>query len=116
MKSLVFDSVTLQEVPVTIAGVSYVLRGATGAASCTYRNAMLAATKLNSEGKPTSLEGMADTEPLLVSLCLFDSNNVAVPLATILNWPNHILKDLYDAAKEISRLDEKKTEEELKKN
>lgn len=97
------------EVPCTIGGKKYTLREASGDAACKYRNALLKATKLGTDGKPTSIDGMADAEPLLVSLCLFTAENTAVPVQVVRSWPQRIQKRLFDEAKRISQLDERDT-------
>jgi hypothetical protein len=101
-----FDDLSLIEVPVSIEGKKYTLREASGGAAIQYRNAMLASTKLGPGGTVTSVSGMANIEPLLVSLCLFDEKGKRVSEATIKNWPSRVLKTLFDRAKEISELDE----------
>lgn len=109
---IVFDSLTPVEVPVTIAGESYTLREATGETAVQYRDAMLACTTLGPEGKPTIISGLAGVEPLLVSLCLYDSIDHLVPEATIRSWPARIQKALFERAKQISDLDEGEDEDE----
>lgn len=112
-----FDSLELKEVEVKLAGKEYILREASSAAGVMYRNAMLKATKLNPEtGKPASLENFADAEPLLVSLCLVrKEDGAAIPLTTIKTWPSKVVTDLFDRAKAISNLEEKKDIEALTK-
>lgn len=119
VEELVFDDITPVSVPVRIAGKDYVLRETTGDASCKWRNALLAATKLGSDGKPTSLSGMADSEPLLVSLCLFEvydqggeRKERSVPLGVVRAWPYRLVKALFNRAKQISHLDEEQESEE----
>ena len=100
-----FD-LTTAEIPVTIAGDSYTLREASGDTACKYRNKLLACTQLGPEGKPSQIRGMADVEPFLVSLCLFNAEDKLVPLHAIRAWPNRVQKKLFDTIKEISDLDE----------
>ena len=121
MSALDFDDLAPIEERVSIGGKKYILREATGDAGCKYRNSLLKATKLGPDGKPVSIEGMADSEPLLVSLCLFElyeqkgSNGVSetkerpTPLIVVRSWPARVQKALFERAKEISDLDEKET-------
>lgn len=102
---LVFSG-ELTEVPVMISGKSYTLKEASGEAACIYRNTMLKCTRLGVDGKPSSVDGLADIEPLLVSLCLFDSSGNQVPVKTVRSWPSKVVNRLYTKAKEISELDE----------
>jgi len=119
-----FDDLTPTEVPVYLAGKSYILREASGDAACKYRNAMLACTRLGPDGKPSSIQGMADIEPLLVSMCLYNAEEgdksfgKCVPLNIIRSWPSRVQKSLYDKVKEISEIGEEdeEGEEEPAKN
>lgn len=104
------------EVPVLLGGKRFVLREASGEAGCKYRNAMLNCTQLGPDGRPASIRGLADVEPLLVSLCLFDEQGKAVLLGTIRGWPARIQKALFEQAKFISGLQEGDvTEDQAKK-
>ncbi len=111
-----FDDLAQVEVPVSIGGKKYVLKEATADAVRKWRNAQLKATKLGDNGKPISLEGMADTEPLLVSLCLFEEVKESgkpdslspVSLSTVSSWPNRIVGALFAEATKISDLEGKK--------
>lgn len=114
---LSFDSLELIEQPVRIEGKLYKLREASGAAACKYRDALLSQTELGADGKAGKIKVNTETEPLLVSLCLFDPEGNPVPLATVMGWPSRVIKQLYNRAKEISELDEKeKKAEEGKEN
>lgn len=117
-QELVYD-LTPVEIPVKIGGKNYILREADGAAAVQYRNAMLSCTQIGTDGKPSSVKGMAGTEPLLVSLCLLTNEpsetRRAVMIDEVKAWPYRIQKGLYDKAKEISELEEEDTEESLLK-
>ncbi len=110
-----FGDITPIVVSVTINQERYELREATGDVACRYRNALLKCTQLGPEGKPQKIEGMADIEPFLVSMCLFKENGAAVNAAVVRAWPSHVLKKLFETAKEISKLDEDETVESLEK-
>lgn len=116
---LVYDDLTPIEIPVSIGKKSYTLREASAGAACRYRNFMLSCGKLGPDGKPISLGDMQDAEPLLVSLCLFESNEdgkeIPVSLPAVRSWRHRIVSDLYRKAKEISGLDRPDTEDELVK-
>lgn len=108
-----FTDLTPIEIIIPIGPKKYALREASGDAAIRYRNAMLSATKIGPEGKPSGFAGMADTEPLLVSLCLFgqDPNNSAIynePIqqSTVRGWPQRVQKALYKKVKDISDLNE----------
>ncbi len=109
-----FTDITLKEIPVQVGDKKYTLREATGDAACLYRNAMLRCTKLGPEGKPETITGIADAEPYLVSLCLFNEGNKPVPVATIRKWPARVQTALFDKAKEISELGEDEDEDTAK--
>ena len=96
------------EVPVTIDGKSYLLKETSGAEACEYRNAVLASTQM--EGGRRTFVGLANSEPLLVSLCLYeitdDGPQKRVPLQVISNWPSKVVSQLFEKAKEISGIDQ----------
>lgn len=116
-----FGDLEPTEVSVRIKKKDYVLREASGDASCKYRNAMLKSTRLGPDGKPVQIDGMADTEPLLVALCLFEkrpqegggAKEVPVSVQEVRAWPGWLVKRLFDKAKEISNLDEKEGRAEI---
>lgn len=113
---LVFEDLNLIEEPVTIAGTKYLLREANGAAACAWRNAQLACTKLGPDGTTIGIGNIADTEPLLVSLCLFVAETgKTVPLPVVRSWPDRVIKRLAERAKEISGLNETDNKESLLK-
>lgn len=95
---------------VTLGTAQYFLKEASGDAATKFANARLNCVKLGPDGKPQTVRGIADVEPLLVSLCLFDSNGKNVPEATVRSWPYRIQKALFDRAKEMSHLDDLETE------
>ena len=108
-----FDDLVEIEVPIKVKGKDYILREASSQAACAYRNAMIRCTTLGPDGRATRMDNIADTEPLLVSLCLFQTDGKPVDLGTIRSWPTRVVTALYDKAKEISSLNEVPTEKEL---
>lgn len=92
------------EVPVTIGDKRYILREANGEAAIQYKNALAKATVFK-DGKVTSIAGINDAEPLLVSLCLFNEDGSSVHVKIVRNFKNSTLEALFDKAKEISNLD-----------
>jgi hypothetical protein len=100
------------EIPVKFKDKHYVLREASGKAARIYRNASLACIVLGPEGKPSMIRNLANVEPLLVSLCLWEKPNPeasAVKPVTqdfVETMPSKLQKRLYAKAKEISDLDE----------
>lgn len=114
-----FDDIALIEIPVKIGDKKYVLREATGEAAAKYKNAQMACAKFNSEGKPSGVGNMADTELLLVHLCLFETDPqgqatlINVPLPRVRSWPVRITRALFEKAQQISQLEMKETKETL---
>lgn len=96
---------TPREETVTIGGNYYILREADGNASTRYSNARLKYTEVRGD-KVVAIEGMADTEPLLVSLCLFTQEGKPVPEVVIRKWPSRVQSALFDRAKRISNIDQ----------
>ena len=114
--SLDFNDLTPIEIPVSVAGKSFILREADGDTATKYSNTLTSSFTLGLDGKPSKIGNIADIEPLLVSLCLFpvDNNGNVSPQhvkeSVVRKWPARILKEIYAKAKEISELD--KTEED----
>lgn len=107
---MITEDLTPQTEPVKLSGKAYSLREASGDAATKFANARLNCIKLGPDGKPQTVRGVADVEPLLVSLCLFDETGNNVPEATVRSWPARVQKVLYDRAKEMSHLDDLETE------
>lgn len=93
-------------IPVSVGDKEYVLREASGQAAVTWRNAIFSKTKLGPDGKPIGFGAMAEIEPLLVSLCLYNGDGRNVPEQEVRKWPARIQKALFERAKDISDLDE----------
>jgi hypothetical protein len=122
MEPLVFESLEPIEIPVKIASKDYVLREAGEAFASKYQNALMRSTKVveGTDGnKSATVEGISDTEALLVSLCLFEvgqnNSKVSVNVNTIRTWPHRVVKPLFQKAEEISGLGANETEEILRK-
>ena len=113
-----FDDLFPQEVKVKIGGKPYVLKEASAGAAAQWRNALIGCTQLGPDGKPQSIKGVGDTEPLLVSLCLFESGEkglIPVPIHIVRGMPARVCKALFEKVKAMSDLDEQggETEEAL---
>lgn len=99
-------------------GKRYLVTEASAGAAREYKNACFKATKL-SAGKVSSLEGMADVEPLLVSLCTFEvpatGDPIPVSRETVNGWQHRMTQKIYDKIKEVSDLSDPTGEEGLVK-
>ncbi|MCK9568739.1 hypothetical protein M0R72_07350 [Candidatus Pacearchaeota archaeon] len=105
-EELNFDDLTTIVIPVKYQGKSYTLREADEAAACQYEGAKSECLKLaNGEFSGVDHKSMAATEPLLVSLCLFDEASNNVPVEVVRSWPSRMVKKLFEKAKEISEID-----------
>lgn len=107
-------------IPVKLGKKNYVLAEASEDAAVKYNNASMKATKFNEEGKAVSVDGVADVEPLLVSMCLFEADDQgkpqydkegnligAVALGFVRSLPARIVKPLFERAQAISGLSQK---------
>jgi hypothetical protein len=123
---LVYEDVEPVCVPCRLAGKRFVLREANEDAVCKFRNAQIKCTNVGPDGNATHFkEGMADTVPLLVSLCLYHADDNGNPdprylvsLATVRSWKDQVVKGLFKKVAEISDLKgekEETTEESLRK-
>jgi hypothetical protein len=117
--SLIFDDLQPIQKTVKVGETNYILKEASAATAAQYRSACVRAARMQ-DGKVVGMEGIGEVEPLLVSLCLFETNKEgqifrSVPITTVKSWRARIVKILFEKAKEISELDEKETEEILTK-
>jgi hypothetical protein len=116
-----FGSLQLIEVPITGPDrKKYMLREASGDAVAKFNNARARCVRFQNGGM-SAVDGQGDLEPLLVSYCLFevyDTGEVAtksVPVAMVRNWPERVIRRIYDKAREISEIDQDGSLEDLKK-
>lgn len=123
-----FDDLAPKEIPASIGGKKYILRQASEGAAVAYRNAALKAAKMV-DGKIVGMDGVANAEPLLVSMCIhpLDHNTgkprllpsgdpAPTPLATVMSWLPHVVTKLFATIKEISPgLEEKEDQKTLEK-
>jgi hypothetical protein len=112
---MTLDFSKLQTVELSVIGPdgdNYILREANGRAAKIFNNARISGVTLE-DGKPKSLSGIGDLEPLLVSLCLFGENDRPLTVSFVEKWPSRVVKKLYNKAREISDLDEGEMENEL---
>lgn len=111
-----FDDLDLIEISIPIDGAVYTLREASEDAAAKYQNALSRCTQLT-DGKVSGITGpLADSQSLLVSLCLFDEKGRFVPQSKVRQWPSRVVKRLFEKAAEISEIaGESDTEESLQK-
>lgn len=94
----------------------FVVREADAAAVCSYRNKMMSGAKLGPEGKPVSIDKIADAEPHLVWLCLREvlpTGEKELDLKDVRALPNRVQRRLFDWIKRVSELDVDETEQAL---
>lgn len=120
---LSFD-IDILEIPITLNSKKgkkeYVLCEASEPAAARYQNAQMKATKMieSADGSRIgTIDGISDTEALLVSLCLFEvtgeGGRKTVDLITIKNLPHRVCKQLFQKAEEISGLASEETKEQI---
>jgi len=106
MDEIRFDDITPIEERVHVGGQEYVLRETSGDAAVRYDNARLGCYEYQ-DGKLVRVHGLANLEPLLVSLCLFMGDGTTpVPEATVKAWPARVQRTLYARAREVSGMNE----------
>ncbi len=100
--------------PFKYKGTHYILREASAGAVYRWRNALIKNSKIGAEGNRIPSEGYPDTDLLLLSLCIFDTNDKPVSEGTIKGWSFRVQQQLLDKLLTISKLkDEPDTEDEL---
>ena len=100
-----------KEDTVSFGDRQYIIVEATEDAATKYRNCMMAATRIGADGKPVGTDGIAQAEPLLVSLCMFEvydkDKRRPVLLRDVLKWPSQLVGKIFARIQEISNLAEK---------
>jgi hypothetical protein len=107
ISGIFFESLERTSIPVTIGDKTYTLTEASGDTAALYKNRLFANTELGAEGKPKHVRNIADLDAYLVSRCLTDENRLAVSEKTVRSWPNRIVEQLAEKAREISGMDTK---------
>ena len=85
----------------------YMLREVDGEGREMYLNSLAVRMKTGADGKPTGIRDFKGMSSALITRCLFDEDDKAVPAKTIQNWPASVVKKLYEKAQRISALDDK---------
>lgn len=116
---------TPTEVPyeIKIGGVVRIfkLREASEAAASRYENEKLKTIRMAEKvdgTKSGTVDGLSDTESLLVSLCLFEmvgDSEKSVDQSFVKSLPHRVSKVLFENAEEISHLETEETEQEILK-
>lgn len=108
-----FDDIAPIEVPVKRKGLNYVLCECDEGGAVKYRAASMRGVRLveTEDGQEVVMgDGQAESEPLLVSLCLHqvypDGRRRQVSLSEIKTWRPEEVKQLHERAKAISNLGE----------
>lgn len=124
-----FDDLVVRQETVPIMGRKYILREPDGEAATKYRNAQAKSYRMV-DGKLSSIEGVADCEPILISACLYyadDKGNLRttpdgdpdvryrVPPQKVKTWPARVQNKLFDACIEMGGLNEGDNEEAVEK-
>lgn len=119
LTKMTFESILPIEVEVELPGLPCILRECPNKMAIKYKDALAKATKMVN-GKFAGTDGIAGTEALLVSYCLWDvtlgrtkDKIKPVPLTTILEWPNGLVSELFERARDISRLKPKNSEADI---
>lgn len=129
VQELVYEDLEPIRIPFRVKKHRYILVEASEDAARKYRNAGARSARM-ADGKVIGVDGIADVQSLLVSLCVFipdDHGRVRlykddipdqrfrVELDTVRGWSAKTVKDLFNRIKEISDLNEDDTEETLAK-
>jgi len=99
MNEIRFNSILPVEIPVTLGDQRYVLREPRSERIKPYKEAVADCAVTDGQGKVVSVDTKkaGESNLLLLSLCLFDSQDKEVPLATVASWPTRIVDRLEKA-------------------
>lgn len=122
---IIWDDPEPVQVPVKFRGRWYVLVEPTAADVAAFKNQIMKGKKMGTRGTAETLDGMGDSEPILVSYCLYEANAYPdgtvtsepplpdmkrrVPYTVIKGWPGALVSRLADRAKELAGLVERQT-------
>lgn len=85
---------------------TYTLEEATGKVATEHRNAIMASSVFGPDGRVTGVKNLASVEARFVAGCLWDEKRRNPPEQVILSWPAQVVKKLYEAAQELSGMNE----------
>jgi hypothetical protein len=103
---MAFDDPDPKFVPVTVKGEKYRLYEASADAAIRFRNSAAKSARLK-DGKVVGVDGVADSELVLVANCLFhtnDNGDLGAPASEhkIRGWRVAVLKGMFERVKEMS--------------
>ncbi len=110
MDEMTFDSLDRIVVPVKIGNRNFKLYDASEDAAVKFQNIASRAVKFTA-GEMSGIEGVANVEPLLVSMCLWevkDGQELPIAEGEIRKWPSRVVKPLFDRVKKISGMDDER--------
>jgi hypothetical protein len=112
-QEMVFEDLEPIRVPVRIAGKSYFLQEPTADAVLKFRGATTRGARMIDGRVEVPIDGVREAEPLLVSLCLCETdkegkvrldtgqNPVTVPIQKVRMWPHKVVSKLFDRCVEM---------------
>jgi hypothetical protein len=120
MDEMIFDDVTLIQIPVRIGSERFILREADEETAIKYRSMILKAARVSDGGKfSLGTDGLALLEPMTVGLCLFKEpyrdGDQSVGESFVRKLKPKTVSALFDKIKEISHLGETENREGLEK-
>ena len=108
-----------EEIPVTIDSQEYVLQELDGAERDKYLNGLTNRMRVNNKGDLAGIKNFDGLQASLVvaSIRLVDGvERKPVPFKTVQEWPAKVVKQLFDAARAISGLDDEDEKDKEKTN
>tara|TARA_R110000824_G_scaffold172434_1_gene350261 strand:+ start:1260 stop:1796 length:537 start_codon:yes stop_codon:yes gene_type:complete len=109
--TMVFDSIELKRIPVTIGGVEYVLQEADSEAGALYEDTMIASVKME-DSKPVSVSNVKKRDLDLLVSCLRIEEKTdkgvkerRVLRSFVMELPRKVTAPLIDAVKEMSGIE-----------
>lgn len=109
MVEMELDSLELKRIPVKAPGRTFFLQEISEVDYAVYQSKLMSLASLEKGTNQVSIgsmDGFADLDALLVSLCLFE-NDAKVSLDEVKTWPHRIVSKLVEGAKEISGMNDK---------
>lgn len=113
MPRIVYETLELAKQQYTLQGVNYVLCEVTGLTGARYRDALMQRSRTSEDGKVTTMDGVNEMDIVIIAENLYldlqtepDGAPILgekVAIEAVRQWPNYIVEEMSDKAREMSR-------------
>lgn len=94
----------LETILFELDGDKYVIKELTGKQRDQYLEEIHKRTRYDKSGKPVGMTSVSNIQGDLLKRCVYNADNVLVPLEDINGWPSQVVADIYADALRLSKL------------